>query len=410
MSALSELNITALVGAAQSGFSLDQAFYCDNEIFHTDFRKIFSTKWILVDHASRIEEKGQYFLFEIANESIIITRESPDQISAYFNVCRHRGSRICSNNEGRTNLFVCPYHGWSYGLDGSLIAARLMPEDFDPQSNSLHRCHVKVFHDFIFINLSEGDAPDFDKEFAEFDPFLESHGFKETKVAFRKSYPTDANWKLVVENFLECYHCVPSHPEFCSLHDPEALVAMGAGPSSGPKEAVEKFAIRLKAWEEKAASLGRHLGGIDDGATSSHLRALAQRPHKEGILSETPDGKPVAPLMGSRKDFDGGRMYVSFGPFNHIVVTNDFAIVFRFTPRDTMKTDVDLTWLVDKSAEEIDIDRMIWAWDVTTLQDKKIIEDNQAGIRSSRYRPGQYSKQENRVVTFVDWYLHKLCQ
>ena len=108
--------------------------------------------------------------------------------------------------------------------------------------------------------------------------------------------------------------------------------------------------------------------------------------------------------MGKRLGFDQGRMYLSFSPFTQLVATNDFAVLFLFTPRGTLHTDVDLYWLVDGKATEVDVERMIWGWDETTKQDKVITENNQAGILSKRYRPGRYSDHERRVVTFHHWY------
>jgi Rieske 2Fe-2S family protein len=109
--------------------------------------------------------------------------------------------------------------------------------------------------------------------------------------------------------------------------------------------------------------------------------------------------------MGKRVAFDQGRMYLSFSPFTQLVATNDFAVLFRFTPRSTLGTDVDLFWLVDGKATDVEVERMIWGWDQTTLQDKVITENNQAGILSTRYRPGRYSEHERRVMTFQRWYL-----
>jgi Rieske 2Fe-2S family protein len=289
-------------------------------------------------------------------------------------------------------------------LDGALLAARLMPADFSKAENGLHPCHVRVFHGLIFINLSEGAPVDFDATFADLGAYLDFHGLADAKIAHAESYPTDANWKLVVENFVECYHCAPSHPEFTSMHPPQALIAFGAGPSSGPAEAVDAYLPVLKAWEARAAALGRPIGTIDDGPDSSHLRLLLQRTIREGFETETEDGKPAAPLMGKRTAFDQGRMYLSFSPFTQLVATNDFAVLFVFSPRSTTKTDVDLYWLVDGKAREVDVPKMIWGWDRTTRQDKIITENNQAGIESTRYQPGRYSEHERRVVTFQQWY------
>jgi Rieske 2Fe-2S family protein len=280
-----------------------------------------------------------------------------------------------------------------------------MPADFSKADHGLRRVHVREFYGFIFVNLSDAEPVDFDLSFADLAPYLDFHGFANARVAYSKSYPTDANWKLVVENFLECYHCAPSHPEFCSMHPPDALVAFGAGPSSGPADAVETYLPVLKAWEARAGALGRPIGTVDDGAESSHLRLLLQRTIRAGYETETRDGRPVSTLMGKRVDWDQGRMYLAFSPFTQLVATNDFAVLFTFTPRSTLHTDVDLYWLIDAKAPDVDVDKMIWGWDETTKQDKEITENNQAGILSKSYRPGRYSEHERRLVTFQQWYL-----
>jgi Rieske 2Fe-2S family protein len=192
------------------------------------------------------------------------------------------------------------------------------------------------------------------------------------------------------------------------MHPPEALLAVGAGPSSGPSEAVEKYAPALEAWQEKAEALGRPVYTVDDGPESSHLRSMIQRSIREGFLTETQDGQPASILMGKRLDWDLGRMHLGFSPFSHIVADSDFAMLFRFTPRGAMQTDVDVIWLVDGKAQDYDVEKMTWGWHTTTMQDKQITEDNQTGIMSSRYRPGRYSTQERALVTFQQWYLRHL--
>ncbi len=138
------------------------------------------------------------------------------------------------------------------------------------------------------------------------------------------------------------------------------------------------------------------------------MKFCQQRPHRSDISSETQDGQPAACLMGKRSGFDGGRMHLSFSPFNHIIACNDFAALIVFTPRSAMYSDVEISWLVDGRADAVDIDRMIWMWDCTTRQDKIITENNQRGIMSSRYQPGRLSSQERRVDTFNKWYLNQL--
>jgi len=400
--------ITSLAAGARPGYSLTRDFYCADAVFAADMERVVGTKWLVAGHVDRVRSKGDYFLFKVGDESIIIVRSDDTTINAFYNVCRHRGSLICTEPRGRVARLTCAYHAWSYGLDGALLAARLMPADFRKEDNGLHRCHIRVFHGLIFINLSEREPVDFDASFADLAPYLDFHGLGEARIAHAKSYPTSANWKLVVENFLECYHCGPAHPEFSSMHPPEALIAFGAGPGSGPADAVEKYLPALRAWEQRAAALGRPIGTVDDGPDSSHLRMLLQRTIREGYETETKDGRPAAPLMGKRLDFDQGRMYLSFSPFTQLVATSDFAVLFLFTPRGTMRTDVDLYWLVDAAAGPVDVERMTWGWDRTTLQDKEITENNQAGILSKRYQPGRYSEHERRVVTFHQWYFSQI--
>ncbi|MFM8500084.1 MAG: aromatic ring-hydroxylating oxygenase subunit alpha [Chakrabartia sp.] len=398
-----------LIANVKIGYSFDQEFYVSDAVFKADMERVISRKWLVAGHVSRIPNKGDYFLFKVGAEQIIVIRENNDSVRAFFNVCRHRGSTLCSAESGNAPRLVCPYHAWTFGLDGSLISARLMPEDFNKAENSLFACHVRVFHGLIFVNMSEDEPDDFDATFGDMGPILAYQGMDNARIAYAGSYPTTANWKLVVENFFECYHCIPSHPEFCSMHAPETLVAVGAGPSSGPARAIADFTPKLKAWEERAAALGRPVGSIDESPDSSHLRLLMQRMNKEGRASETQDGTAPAPLMGKRTAPDGGRMHLSFSPFSQIVADDHFAILFQFTPRGALETDVEMIWLVngDATEDQVDIEKMIWGYHATTTQDKIITENNQTGIKSSRYRPGRYSDQEGSVMNFQKWYLNQ---
>ncbi len=403
-------DLDALIRRQKTGYSLEQPFYRDAEIFERDMERIFNKLWLLVDHESRIPAAGDYFLFDVAGESIIILRGGDGAVRAFYNVCRHRGSRVCLEREGRKRLLVCPYHAWSYNLDGSLKSARLMPEDFDPAGHGLHPCHLRVLDGLIFVCLAEGDPPDFDEEAAPLLPYLRQHDFTKAKVAHRESYPASANWKLVVENFFECYHCIPSHPEYCTVHSRNKTLAYGAGPGSGPPGSEEAFQAELDAWNEKAEALGHLTGYWVDPDSKARLRSAERMPIKEGSLSETEDGRPAAPLMSNFKDFDGGCTSLSFNAVSTILAPNDHATLFRFTPRGPTETDMEIIWLVEADAEEgaYDVEKITWMWHVTTLEDKTIIENNHAGVMSRMYRPGPYSTQEAATVRFVEWYLNQI--
>ena len=282
--------VEQLARNTRRGYSLDRRFYCDEAVFAADMERIIGRKWMLAGHVDRIRNKGDFFLFNVGVESIIVIRKDASTINAFYNVCRHRGSVICTEQAGHAPRLTCPYHAWTYNLSGALIAASLMPDDFSRQENSLNPCQIRVFYGLIFVNLCDAEPEDFDEAFADIAPFLDFHGFESAKIAHMQSYPTHANCKLVVENFVECYHCAPAHPQFCSMHPPEALVAFGAGPSSGPAEAVEKYRPVLEAWEKRAAQLGRPIGSIDDGPESSHLRLLNQRTIRAGYESKPRTG------------------------------------------------------------------------------------------------------------------------
>src|ERR1700722_15088150 len=204
--------IARLAPHTRLGYSLDREFYCDAEVFAADMDQVIGRKWLVAGHVDRVRNKGDYFLFKVGDESIIIVRSSESTINAFYNVCRHRGSLICTKPSGHVARLTCGYHAWSYGLDGALLAARLMPADFSKKDNGLHRCHIRVFHGFIFINLSDTAPVDFDAAFADLSPYLDFHGLTDAKIAHTQSYPTTANWKLIVENFVECYHSAPAHP------------------------------------------------------------------------------------------------------------------------------------------------------------------------------------------------------
>ncbi len=211
------MNLSHLINTYRSGYSLERVFYENEEIYQKEIRNIFFEHWILAGHTSQIPRRGDFFLFEFDKESVIVTRTKEGHINALLNVCRHRGSRICLETSGNTQALICPYHAWAYDLDGQLLAARTMDDDFDRSANGLHRAHVECVGGLIFISLAKrplslkfmrDDLKD------TFDLF----GFERMKQIEQKSYPINANWKLATEHYQECYHCTPSHREYARIH------------------------------------------------------------------------------------------------------------------------------------------------------------------------------------------------
>jgi Rieske 2Fe-2S family protein len=371
-----------------------------------DKERVIFRQWQFVDHVSRIPNRGDFFLFTIAGEEIIITRGDEDKIHAHFNVCRHRGSRLCLEKQGRKRRLTCPYHAWSFELDGRLANARQMPDGFDPNDYSLHSCQVRVFEGLIFIYLGkEEEAPDFDYIADNYLPWIAPYKLADTKIATVRHFPTPANWKLVVENFLECYHCRPSHPEYCST--------MGhvTYDGDGTEEGMEKYRVMYNRWLEKAKAQGRKVGYFEPPCPDQSLR-VSRQVIKDNAVSTTQDGGPACKkLLGDLTDYDGGDAFFAFGENLYLLVSDDYVALLRFTPLDTLESDVTITYLVHKDAEEgvdYEPDRVAWLWEVTTEQDAKIIIDNQKGVLSDRYRPGPYSKLEGNCETFIRHYLKML--
>ena len=402
------MDILKLINSQKKKFPLEQPFYVNKEIFELDLETFFYNQWVFVGHASRIPNKGDYFLFSIGNESIIIIRENNEKINCFFNVCRHRGSHICLEDEGRVRKLICPYHAWGYDLGGNLINAKMMEKNFNPKDWNLKKCYSQVFEGLVFINLSEKPS-EFKNFIKPIKPFIELHGLGRAKIADRKIYPTKGNWKLALDNFHECYHCQPSHPEYCHVHSRDYIQSYGAGSNTGPKS--KEFNKKLKIWNKKVKKLGYLTGEFSEDKFSEFFRSAERTPFSNGKLSETKSGKPASTLMGKFNEFDGGYTTIGPSPFNSIIMSNDFATTFTFIPKGPNDTDIEIMWLVNENAIEgvdYNVEDLTWMWHKTTIEDKRIIEDNQKGVLSKKYEPGPLSKMEMGLEKLKKWYLKHL--
>ena len=394
----------------QEGKTLPQDFYTDESIFTDEMKAIYFKQWLMVDHVTRIKNPGDYFVFEAEKESIIIIRGRDNEVRAFYNVCTHRGSRICLDEEGSKKLLVCPYHAWSFSSEGELKAARHMPDDFNKSENGLRECHLKIFEGLIFINLSMGSPMDFDEFILPLKEILNFHNTGKSKIAARKKYPTKANFKLVLENFQECYHCGPAHPEFSSIHEKDWVFTMGAGLGTAPQEDTDEYLEKIRPWVEECRKKGIPSDTYletEEGLKQGLNRYFDRTPIGNGHLSQTKDGKPASKLMGKFKDFDGGLSQVSFNPFGCCYFTNDFGVMFIFKPNATLDSEVELIWLVNEDAiedKDYKADDITFIWDITTQEDTTIIENNQKGVLSHSFVPGVLSENESAVTYFYDWY------
>ena len=397
---MDDQEITALIDAQAARTSLDQAFYTDNDIYQREIEEIYLKSWLYAGHLSEIPRIGDWFLFEMAGESVIIVRSSDTEVSALLNVCRHRGSKICLENRGCSKKLVCRYHGWSYSLDGRLHSAAHMPDDFDKSAIKLKKIHTEILEGMVFINFSEKPAT-FDLVREDLTDCLRPYRLDQAKVAHRQTWSINANWKLSVENYTECYHCAPSHPEYTRGHSL-------ARPSARSTAMMEEVMSRAGACGLSEKAVSRVY--LDEPGFGSGY-AYERYPMWRGHITGSEDGQPVAPLMGEIKDYDGGTTDFQVGPVTFALAYCDYVVIYRFTPVSLNRSECDITWLVNGDAEEgtdYDIARLTWLWDVTTVADKRIIEYNAEGVSSRYYEPGPYSKMEEFTWKFMSWYLQAI--
>lgn len=378
----------------KKGWSLEREFYTNQEIFEQEITHIWKQQWLFAGFSCEIPEPGDYLTYMVLDQSVIVIRDDDGKIYAHHNSCRHRGSAICLEERGHEDKLKCPYHSWVYDKNGSLRNARLMPEELDKSQLGLHPVHIAMIEGAIFISLAD-HPPDFSKEIAGLSPYLRPYQLENAKVAYRDRYELEANWKLIGENFRECYHCGPVHIEYCS-------VVVGANLVED-REAVLEESKAL--WQQN----GLAMDTIENVGDASHY--ATRYPLRPGMESYTLDGKPAAPLMGQYKQYDNGVVGLINYPNFWMDGVSDYIWCMRITPIDAMRSIVDLTWLVDgKAAEGIDYDveRLTEFWKITGEQDWLLCENNQKGIRSTKYEPGPMAPSEEDVVNFHTWYLDRM--
>ncbi len=386
-----------LLARRRPGFSLEQPFYTDPGLFDRDMAEIFYRDWLYAIPACQLAKTGSFVRLKIGAYNVVIVKGADGEIRAFHNSCRHRGSVLCEAAQGHVAKLVCPYHQWTYELDGRLLWARNMGPDFDPSKYNLRPVHLRELCGLIFICLAEA-APDFDA-FADLArPYLAVHDLRRAKVAHTTSITEKGNWKLVWENNRECYHCGGAHPSLCRSFpiDPE-IGGVTADGGASPK---------LQAHFDRCEAAGspaqfRMAGG-------GQYR-VARMPLNEGAVSYTLSGKPaVRRPLGRVAPADAGSLLMFHYPSTWCHFLPDHSLTFRVTPIGPRETEVTTTWLVDRDAVEgvdYDLETLTQVWTHTNDEDRHIVEANQQGINSPAYTPGPYSPvEETGVIQFVDWY------
>lgn len=359
--------------------TLPQKYYTSDEVFEREKERIFNTYWICAGHQSRIPNPGDYFLLNLFGESIIILRDKEKQIRAFYNVCRHRGTRICKAAEGQfSNSIQCSYHAWTYGLDGKLIGAPFMKEveGFRWDDYPLRAAPIELWEGFIFVHLGlpglsagTGEEPEpFAEMYAPLIGRLSQWNMGELKSHQRISYDLKSNWKYVIQNFNECYHCPTIHP----------LLNKYANYTSAENDLVE----------------GPFLGGFLSITSGGSM---------------TVTGRTCALPLGNLDENESQRGYYYSILSNLLLnIHPDYVMFHLVFPESPGRSTVVSEWLFHpEAADQPDFrpQEAVDFWHETNLQDWHVCELGQQGVESKAYTPGWYTPRESLLAAFDEHYL-----
>jgi len=383
--------IAGLLRERPAGHSLPQRLYTSAAAFEFDLAAIFGTSWLFAGFTAEVRAPGDYLSFTVGRWPVLIVRGRDGEVRAFHNSCRHRGSILCGPGTGHVARLTCPYHRWTYGLDGRLLAAGRMPDDFDKTTHGLKPVHCETIAGAMFVCLAE-TAPDISVLRRDLAPLLAPHNLERAKLAYQSTLVEYANWKLVMENGRECYHCATGHPELSRTFPVNATAYF------------DLEAEEARAFEARMADLGLPGGPVGEEWWQAVRFAL-----NSGNIAMTTDGQfSVKKLMCEAGGGDTGSLRWAIEPNNFCHSTSEYTFAFSAMPVSASETHVVSRWLVHEDAVEgvdYDIATLTDLWTRTNLQDKEFAENNQRGVESLGYTPGPYSPEaESLTLRFVDWY------
>jgi Rieske 2Fe-2S family protein len=358
----------------QGAMTLPGHYYTDPAILHEETEKIFLSMWTCAGREDEIPEPGDYITRQIGNENIIIVRGEDRKARAFYNNCRHRGTRICNERSGRVKgSFQCPYHAWTFDLDGRLIGAPHMAEvkGFDKDEFPLLGVGCDVWAGHIFFNLDEKRAPLLD-QIEGLSEFFERYDLGRLRRAERHEYDIKANWKLIVENYSECYHCPLIHPELNRVT--------------------------------------HYLTGDNDTVRPNYNGGYQIIGDQFSTL--TVEGKKTRPnFKGISKDDQKRVYYYVIYPNLLLSVHPDYVMTHTLWPKEPGVTYVVCEWHFDPGVMKepnFDPSDAVGFWDLTNRQDWHACEISQLGVASRGYIPGPFTHQEELLFEFDRFVVDRL--
>jgi Rieske 2Fe-2S family protein len=359
--------------------TLPGSSYTDPAVFAQEQEHIFETMWFCAVRASDLAGPGAFRTVDLGRESVLVTRARDGSVRAFLNVCRHRGARLCTEESGEVRrAFQCPYHAWTYGLDGTLVAApnlTSMP-DVDRGAFGLAGVQVREWLGYVWVCLAE-EPPSFEEEVvgAVVERLgdvasIERYGIGDLAVGRRIRYDVRANWKLIVENFMECYHCATIHPELT--------------------EVLPEFA---------------------DGYAAQYYVGHGAR-FGEEVRGFTVDGSEgLERIPGVSQEQDRRYYAITLRPQVFVNLVPDHVIFHRMYPMAADRTVVECDWLYLPHVVESgkDVGRSVELFDRVNRQDFDACERTQPGMGSRLYaKGGVLVPSEHHIGAFHTWVTERL--
>ena len=348
--------------------------YVDRGWFDAEMDAVFAEMWLAAGRAAELQGSGAFIRRDLAGASVLIVRAGDGTLVAFHNVCRHRGTRLCTLEHGTfQGRIQCPYHAWTYGLDGRLLAAPLMDEvaDFDRADYPLRPVACDEWDGHIFINLSGSPAP-LAAQIGDLPARFAPWRMHELRMVRRIEYDLATNWKLVVQNYNECLHCPVIHPLLNRMH--HYLAA------------------------ENVPTTETYCGG-----------AMGFKPGVETLSADGKRRRAVLPGLGERERAVVN--YFAIYPNFLLTLHPDYMMTITIWPVDPGHTRLVAEWHFhpDEIAKpDFVFEDAIEFWDRTNREDWAISEQSYLGISSRGYQPGPYSEREQQLWEFDQFVLKKL--
>ena len=349
-------------------------YFTSEEIFREEREKIFRQRWLYAGHVSQLAKSGDFFLFELDEESVIVLRDAAGAIRAFHNSCRHRGTRLCLEPCGSVAPGIqCPYHAWTFNLDGSLRAAPNMNdvEGFEKGDWPLVPAHVAEHEGLLFVSFAETPPP-LAEAMASLPGRFERWKIAELRSVHQTVYEVGANWKLFFHNYSECYHCPGVHPHL-----------------------------------NKLTPYKNTTNDLDEGPV---LGGPMWMTNPDGSM--TMGGERCAPLLPGLAEKDRGHvLYYTFFPSMFLSLHPDYVLVHRARSLGTSRTRIFCDWFFHPeaiAAPGFDPQPAIDFWDLTNRQDWELCANAHKGVASRAYRPGPYADLESQLAAFDREYLRAM--